>query len=68
MWNGSTAPRHPWWEPVSRGYNRHRMIGGWRTVSHIVELEEQRVFGWAVVDSDGRHGDPVVDPAKPLAT
>ncbi|MER6154181.1 hypothetical protein ABT147_01400 [Streptomyces sp. NPDC001868] len=23
------------------GYNRHRMIGEWRTVSHIVELEPE---------------------------
>ncbi|WSP87002.1 SRPBCC family protein [Streptomyces sp. NBC_01235] len=50
------------------GYNRHRMIGEWRTVSHVVECEEQRVFGWAVVDADGRFGDPAPDPAKPLAT
>ncbi|MPY60285.1 SRPBCC family protein [Streptomyces spongiae] len=50
------------------GYNHHRMNGEWRTVSHIVDLEEQRVFGWAVVDPDGRYGDPVPDPAKPLAT
>jgi uncharacterized protein YndB with AHSA1/START domain len=50
------------------GYNRHRMIGEWRTVSHVVELEEQRVFGWAVVDPDGRYGDAVPDPGKPMAT
>ncbi|MEU9324927.1 SRPBCC family protein [Streptomyces canus] len=42
--------------------------GDWRTVSHVVELEEQRVFGWVVVDPDGRFGDPAPDPAKPLAT
>ena len=50
------------------GYNRHRAIGEWRTVSHVVELEEQRVFGWAVVAPDGRYGDTVPDLAKPLAT
>ncbi|MEU6579027.1 SRPBCC family protein [Streptomyces sp. NPDC046805] len=50
------------------GYNRHRMIGEWRTVSHVVELAQQQVFGWAVVDPDGRYGDPVADPEKPLAT
>ncbi|WP_217575844.1 SRPBCC family protein [Streptomyces sp. GbtcB7] len=50
------------------GCNRHRMVGEWWTVSHVVQLEEQRVFGWAVVDPDGRYGDPVPDPAKPLAT
>ncbi|MEV4453717.1 SRPBCC family protein [Streptomyces mirabilis] len=50
------------------GCNRHRMVGEWWTVSHVVQLEEQRVFGWTVVDPDGRYGDPVQDPAKPLAT
>jgi hypothetical protein len=50
------------------GYNHHRLIGDWRTVSHVVELEEQRVFGWVVVDPDGRFGDPAPDPSKPLAT
>ncbi|MEU6256749.1 SRPBCC family protein [Streptomyces sp. NPDC047043] len=50
------------------GYNRHRMIGEWRTVSHIVELEEQRVFCWAVVDEDGRFGTPSRRPADRLAT
>ena len=49
------------------GYNRNRLIGEWRTVSHVVYLEEQRVFGWAVVDPDGRFGDLVPDPAKPMA-
>ncbi|MGW2525105.1 SRPBCC family protein [Streptomyces sp. NPDC001617] len=49
------------------GYNHHRLVGDWRTVSHVVELEEQRVFGWAVVDPDGRYGDPAPDPARPLA-
>ncbi|MEU5598475.1 SRPBCC family protein [Streptomyces sp. NPDC020298] len=50
------------------GYNHHRLVGDWRTVPHVVELEEQRVFGWVVVDPDGRYGDPAPDPAKPLAT
>ncbi|MFF8591194.1 SRPBCC family protein [Streptomyces sp. NPDC015220] len=50
------------------GYNSHPMNGEWRTVSHIVELEERRVFGWAVVDPDGRYGDDAPDPARPLAT
>lgn len=50
------------------GYNRHRMIGEWRTVSHVVELDEPRVFGWAVVDPDGRAGDTAPDTAHPLAT
>lgn len=50
------------------GYNRHRVIGEWRTVSHVVELEEQRVFCWAVVDEDGRFGTPSRRPSHPLAT
>ena len=49
------------------GYSHHRLVGDWRTVSHVVELEEQRVLGWAVVDPDGGYGDPAPDPAKPLA-
>ncbi|MEV7080859.1 hypothetical protein AB0N88_20345 [Streptomyces sp. NPDC093516] len=44
------------------------MIGEWRTVSHVVEWEEQRVFGWAVVDPDGRFGDPAAEPVSPAAT
>ncbi|MET9458427.1 hypothetical protein ABZY05_25660 [Streptomyces canus] len=47
------------------GYNRHRMTGDRRTVSHIVVLEERRVFGWAVVDPDGRYGDPAPEPKSP---
>ena len=50
------------------GYNRHPVVGEWRTVSHVVELVEERVFGWAVVDPDGRFGDPTPTPARPLAT
>ncbi|WP_460070387.1 hypothetical protein [Streptomyces sp. YKOK-I1] len=50
------------------GYDHHRLVGDWHTVSHVVELAKQRVFSWAVVDPDGRYGDPAPDPAKPLAT
>ncbi|MFF0435397.1 SRPBCC family protein [Streptomyces sp. NPDC004327] len=50
------------------GYNHNEMIGEWRTVSHVVELDERRVFAWAVTDADGRYGEPTLDPAKPLAT
>ncbi|MCD9873319.1 SRPBCC family protein [Streptomyces guryensis] len=50
------------------GYARHRLLGEWRTVSHVVELEEQRVFCWAVVDEDGRFGTPSRLPSHPLAT
>ncbi|MFV8131516.1 SRPBCC family protein [Streptomyces syringium] len=50
------------------GYNRHPLIGEWRTVSHVVELTDERLFGWAVTDADGRFGEPVTDPAGRLAT
>ncbi|MFI7504753.1 SRPBCC family protein [Streptomyces sp. NPDC049687] len=50
------------------GYNRHRLIGEWRTVSHVLEIEEQRVFCWAVVDEDGWFGTPSPPPSSPLAT
>ncbi|MDF2255664.1 SRPBCC family protein [Streptantibioticus ferralitis] len=50
------------------GFNHHPMLGDWRTVSQIVELSPQRVFGWVVMDAHGRHGEPAQDPSKPLAT
>ncbi|GGW39422.1 hypothetical protein GCM10010503_14620 [Streptomyces lucensis JCM 4490] len=50
------------------GHNRHPQVGEWRTVSYVVEVDEERVFAWAVTDADGRYGQPAVDPAKPLAT
>ncbi|MFI6104108.1 SRPBCC family protein [Streptomyces sp. NPDC051310] len=50
------------------GYNRHPLVGEWRTMSRVVELQEQRVFGWAVVDPDGRFGDDAPDFARPMAT
>jgi hypothetical protein len=50
------------------GHNQHRVLGEWRSVSHVVELEDERVFGWAVVDPDGRFGGATPDPAVPLAT
>ncbi|MFE8939396.1 SRPBCC family protein [Streptomyces sp. NPDC007872] len=53
------------------GHNHHRLLGEWRTVSHVTELEaagERRVFAWAVTDADGRYGGPAPDPARPMAT
>lgn len=50
------------------GYNRHEHLGEWRTVSHVVELVEQRVFAWAVTDADGRYGAPALDPADSMAS
>lgn len=50
------------------GHNSHPVLGEWRTVSHVVEMEEQRVFAWAVTDADGRFGEATVDPARALAS
>ncbi|MEU9588984.1 SRPBCC family protein [Streptomyces sp. NPDC048193] len=50
------------------GHNSHRLLGEWRTVSHVVRLDEHRVFAWAVLDEDGRFGEPARDPAKALAS
>ncbi|MEU7428075.1 SRPBCC family protein [Streptomyces sp. NPDC040750] len=50
------------------GYNRHQQLGEWRTVSHVVELDEQQVFAWAVTDADGRYGEPTLDPAESMAS
>ncbi|MFI1968738.1 polyketide cyclase [Streptomyces cinnamoneus] len=60
--DGATAP-----EPGARfeGYNRHPLVGEWRTISRVVELEPERRFCWEVTDPDGRYGG---DPDEPLAT
>ncbi|MFF9455378.1 SRPBCC family protein [Streptomyces flaveolus] len=50
------------------GHNSHRLLGEWRTVSQVVRLEEHRVFAWAVLDADGRFGEPARDPARALAS
>ncbi|GIH69956.1 hypothetical protein Mth01_22090 [Sphaerimonospora thailandensis] len=50
------------------GHNRNDMLGEWRTVSHVVELDAPRVFAWAVVDPDGRFGAAAPDPRTPVAT
>ncbi|WP_432137022.1 SRPBCC family protein [Streptomyces sp. bgisy154] len=50
------------------GHNRHDMLGEWRTVSHVVEVAEPRVFAWAVMDADGRFGGATVDPARAMAS
>ncbi|MEU3661102.1 SRPBCC family protein [Streptomyces sp. NPDC032940] len=50
------------------GHNSHRLLGEWRTVSQVVRLEEHRVFAWAVLDADGRFGEPTLDPARALAS
>ncbi|MCC2274217.1 SRPBCC family protein [Streptomyces sp. ET3-23] len=50
------------------GFNNHPKIGDWRTVSQVVECDEERAFAWAVIDVDGRFGHAVDDPAQALAT
>jgi len=34
------------------GHSKHEAMGEWTTTSHVVELEPERVFGWAVEDPD----------------
>lgn len=50
------------------GHNHNPVLGEWRTVSHVVALEPERVFAWAVTDPDGRYGGGPADPAHPMAT
>ncbi|MFI9362821.1 SRPBCC family protein [Kitasatospora sp. NPDC053057] len=49
------------------GYNSRPTMRDWRTVSEVVELTEHRSFAWAVLDADGRFGDPVSEVAGALA-
>lgn len=32
------------------GRSRHEAMGEWETISHVVDFEPERVFGWAVGD------------------
>ncbi|GHG52541.1 SRPBCC family protein [Streptomyces griseocarneus] len=50
------------------GHNHNPVLGDWRTVSHVVALEPERAFGWAVTDPDGIYGGGPADPAHPMAT
>jgi hypothetical protein len=67
--DGASGPRVG---AVFAGWNRHPMLGEWRTVSHVLDLEEPSLFRWAVVDVDGRFARSgrghVPDPDRPLAT
>ncbi|SOB79841.1 SRPBCC family protein [Streptomyces sp. 1331.2] len=64
------------------GHNRRAGMPDWRTVSEVTELTGaddradaagaadaagHRVFAWAVMDADGRYGEPVSEPAGALA-
>jgi hypothetical protein len=35
-----------------RGRNAHPQAGEWETVSEVVECDEERAFGWAVMDPE----------------
>jgi uncharacterized protein YndB with AHSA1/START domain len=52
--DGAAAPA-----PGARfaGRSRHEAMGEWETVSHVVDFERERVFGWAV-------GDPAQPSAR----
>ncbi|WP_159668994.1 SRPBCC family protein [Streptomyces mexicanus] len=41
------------------GRNHNETPGEWRTVSRIVEMDEPRLFEWAVVYPDRRDGEPL---------
>lgn len=47
------------------GHNDHPLLGQWRTVSHVVDFDAPRVFGWVVVDEDEQFGGGPADPARP---
>ncbi|MEH1098912.1 SRPBCC family protein [Micromonospora sp. CPCC 205561] len=50
------------------GYNHHPALGEWRTISHIVQLDEPRLIGWVVLDPDNRFGGGTADPEHPGAS
>ncbi|MFD8588203.1 SRPBCC family protein [Streptomyces sp. NPDC059637] len=50
------------------GHNRNPVIGEWRTVSEIAELDTERVLCWAVLDTEGRFGEPARTADDALAT
>lgn len=45
------------------GYNRHQMLGEWRTLSTVVELSPPQVIAWDVADLDGIFGGTVTESA-----
>lgn len=50
------------------GHNEHPVAGRGRTLAHITECEPERLLTWAVLDVDGRFGDPAEAPEKRMAT
>ncbi|WP_242613596.1 SRPBCC family protein [Herbihabitans rhizosphaerae] len=49
------------------GHNRNERLGGWRTVSRVVELEAEQVFAWAVFDPDSRFGSGTTESEQSMA-
>ncbi|WP_448318113.1 SRPBCC family protein [Streptomyces sp. CO7] len=50
------------------GHNEHPIAGAGRTLAHITEFEPERRLTWAVLDVDGRFGDPAQALEKRMAT
>ncbi|MEU3556221.1 SRPBCC family protein [Streptomyces fragilis] len=50
------------------GHNEHPIAGKGRTLAHITEFEPGRRLTWAVLDVDGRFGDPAEALDKRMAT
>ncbi|MFE5208537.1 SRPBCC family protein [Streptomyces sp. NPDC056600] len=50
------------------GHNEHPIAGKGRTMAHITEFEPGRRLTWAVLDVDGRFGDPAEALEKRMAT
>ncbi|MER5476167.1 SRPBCC family protein [Streptomyces sp. NPDC002734] len=50
------------------GHNEHPIAGKGRTLAHITEFEPERRLTWAVLDVDGRFGDPAQALEKRMAT
>ncbi|MEU9045042.1 MULTISPECIES: SRPBCC family protein [unclassified Kitasatospora] len=59
------------------GHNHRANMPDWRTVSEVIELTDPtadatdpadaRTFAWAVMDADGRYGEPVSEVTGSLA-
>ncbi|MEU9580409.1 SRPBCC family protein [Streptomyces chilikensis] len=50
------------------GHNEHPLAGKGRTLAHITEFEPERRLTWAVLDVDGRFGDPAEALERRMAT
>jgi hypothetical protein len=50
------------------GHNEHPLAGKGRTLAHITEFEPERLLTWAVLDVDGRFGEPAEALDRRMAT